>query len=317
MDQELTSLGLLERRLRMLSSGVAAEWGIYVRFLDNADEIAINADAKMDTMSLIKVPVLVTLMRRVDRREVSLERKIALEDDQKRLGTGVFRCFDTGATFSLRDAAWMMEIVSDNTATDICLEAAGGVSAVNATMGELGIDGIEMTGTALDWFRALGGSMAPELAKMSPGEFARLGYPPLGAAGLADARANYHFGTGRPFSLGTPRAFGELLSRIEAKTCASAASCDLMLKILSGQQLRNFMPRFVWGASFAHKTGNFEPFIASDIGIATPVRGPKVIICLMSQRHNGARGVIEDCLGRMAELIVLEAERRPCQTNSG
>ena len=239
----------------MLSSGVAAEWGIYVRFLDNADEIAINADAKMDTMSLIKVPVLVTLMRRVDRREVSLERKITLEDDQKRLGTGVFRCFDTGATFSLRDAAWMMEIVSDNTATDICLEAAGGVSAVNATMGELGIDEIEMTGTALDWFRALGGSMAPELAKMSPGEFARLGYPPLGAAGLADARANYHFGTGRPFSLGTPRAFGELLSRIEAKTCASAASCDLMLKILSGQQLRNFMPRFALGEAHRRELG--------------------------------------------------------------
>jgi len=40
------------------------------------------------------------------------------------------------------------------------------------------------------------------------------------------------------------------------------------------------MPRYVWGAAFAHKTGNFPPYISSDIGIATPVSGSKVIICL-------------------------------------
>ena len=70
------------------------------------------------------------------------------------------------------------------------------------------------------------------------------------------------------------------------------------------------MPRYVWGTQFAHKTGNFEPFIASDIGIVTPARGTKAIICLMSQHHRGPRGLLDDCLGRIAELIVLEAERR-------
>jgi beta-lactamase class A len=173
---------------------------------------------------------------------------------------------------------------------------------VNATTHQLGIEGIRMMGTAIDWFRALGGSTLP------PGESARRGYPPLSAEGMADARARYHFETGRPFSLGTSRVFGELLSRIEAKTCASAPSCDFILEILSAQQLRDFMPRYVWGAAFAHKTGNFPPYISSDIGIATPVSGSKVIICLPTQRHNGARGVIEDCLGRMTELVVLEAE---------
>jgi beta-lactamase class A len=305
-----SALSLLERRLRMLTQGVAAEWGVYVRFLDNYDEIAINADTMMDTMSLIKLPLLVSLMRRVDRGEVDLGRRITLAEDQKRLGTGILRYFEAGANFSLRDAAWLMEAVSDNSATDICLEAAGGVDVVNGTMRELGIEGIRMTGTALDWFRALGGSMAPELATLPPGEFARRGYPSLGAEGIAAARARYHFETGRPFSLGTPRAFGELLSRIEARTCASAASCDFILEILSAQQLRDFMPRYVWGAAFAHKTGNFAPYISSDIGVATPVKGSKVIICLLTQRHDGARGLIEDCLGRMTELVILEAESR-------
>ncbi|MDQ0394425.1 serine hydrolase [Labrys monachus] len=307
---ELTRLAVLERRLRTLAASANAQWGIYVRFLDNGEEIAIEADRKMDTMSLIKVPILVALMRRVDRGEVSLDQPITLEEDHKRLGTGVLRLFGAGATFRLRDALWLMEVVSDNTATDICLEAAGGVAAVNAAMAELGIDGIEMTGTALDWFRALGGSMDPELARMPPGEFARRGYPALGAAGTADARARYHFEVGQPFSLATPRALGELLARIHARTCASEASCALMLEILAGQQLRSFIPRFVWGAGIAHKTGNFEPFIASDIAIATPWRGPPVVMCFLTGRFNGQKNVLEDCLGRMAELVVLEAETR-------
>jgi beta-lactamase class A len=306
----LTSLALLERRLKTLAAGAAAQWGVYVRFLDNGDEIAIEADRKMDTMSLIKLPILVALMRQADRGAVRLEETITLDDDHKRLGTGVLRLFGAGATFSLRDAAWLMEVVSDNTATDICLAAAGGVAAVNASMTELGIDGIEVTGTALDWFRALGASMDPELARVSPGEFARRGYPALGPVEMIDARARYHFETGQPFSLATPRALGELLSRIHAKTCASPTSCDLMLEILSGQQLRNFIPRFVGAAGFAHKTGNFEPFIASDIAVVTPLRGAPVIVCLLTSGFNGPRAMMEDCLGRMAELVVLEAERR-------
>ncbi len=309
-EEGLTALGLLERRLKALSSDIAAEWGIYIRFLDNGDEIAINADAKMDTMSLIKVPILTALMRRVDLGEVSLQESITLLDDHKRLGTGVLRLFASGATFSLRDAAWLMVVISDNTATDICLERAGGVAAVNATMRHLGIDDIEMTGTVLDWFRALGGSMDPELARISPGEFARRGYPAIGSAALADARARYHFETGRPFSLASPRALGKLLGHIYAKTCVSAQSCDLMFEILSGQQLREMTPRFVWGAEFAHKTGNFEPFIASDIAIVTPIRGAPVVMCFLSQRHHGPRGTLENCIGRMAEQVVLAAEAR-------
>lgn len=304
------SLDILTRRLSTLAAGVRADWGIYARFLDNGDEIAIGADRMMDTMSLIKVPILIALMRRVDRGEVSLEQRIVLEDDHKRLGTGVLRLLGAGAAFSLRDAVWLMEVVSDNTATDICLDAAGGVQAVNATMAELGIEGIEMTGTALDWFRALGGSMDPALAELPPGDFARRGYPRLSPEALSDARARYHFETGRPFSLATPRALGELLARIHARTCATSASCDFVLEVLGGQQLRNFMPRFVWGAGFAHKTGNFEPFIASDIGIATPVRGTPVIMCFLSSRFNGPHTVLDDTLGRMAELVLLEAEQR-------
>lgn len=301
---------LLTRRITALASSLNATWGIYIRFLDNGDEICINADRQMDTMSLIKVPVMVTLMRMVDRGEVGLTERITLRDRDKRLGSGVLRLFDEGATFCLRDAARLMIAVSDNTATDLCLSAVGGIEAVNACMADLGIDGIQMTGSVLDWSTSLAANMDPEFEAISPEDLARRGYPPIGELATSEARKRYHFEGGRPFSLGTPRAFGKLLLRMHQRTCASAPSCDLMLEILTSQQLRNLLPRFISGTRFAHKTGNFDPFIASDIAIATPWRGSPVIMCLLTARFSGSRTVLEDCIGRISELVILEAERR-------
>jgi beta-lactamase class A len=309
-DQILDPVAILRRRLQALADGVNADWGIYIRFLDNGDEIAINADALIDTMSLIKVPILVALMKRVDRGEVDLDQQIRLEEDHKRLGTGVLRLFSAGAAFTLRDAAWMMEVVSDNTATDICLEAAGGVQAVNNTVRDLGIDGIEVTGTVLDWFRSLAGSMDPDLARVPPGTLAARGYPQLDPFSLAEARARYHFEGGRPFSLATARGLGELMAQIHSGACASPDSCEEMLRILSGQQLRQQIPKYVSGASFAHKTGSFEPFVASEVAIAKPYRGCPVVMCFLNQRHRGTKPPLEDCVARMGELVVLAAEQR-------
>ena len=53
----------LQYNLERIANGVRADWGIYVKFLANGEEIAINADAPMDTMSVIKIPILVELFR--------------------------------------------------------------------------------------------------------------------------------------------------------------------------------------------------------------------------------------------------------------
>lgn len=308
MSEKLTSLAVLERRIQALAAGTAADWSIYVRFSATGEEIAIDADRRQDTMSLIKVPILVTLMRRVARGEASLTERVVLTDDHKRLGTGVLFLMDAGASLTIKDAAWLMTVVSDNTATDICLSAAGGVEAVNAEMAALGIEGIEMTGDALTWFRALGASMDPELGIVPPGEFARRGYPDLGIAGLSDARHRYHFEGGRPFSLASARALGTLMREIHEDRCADPDTCRQIRTFLRGQQLQNLVPRYTWGVTAMHKTGNYQPFIASDLGIFEPASGSPVIISIMTQRFAGQRAVLEDTIARMGEMIIHRAE---------
>jgi beta-lactamase class A len=309
---ELSWLEVLEHRLRHLADSVRAEWGIFVHFVNGGAEIAIDADRTQDTMSLIKVPILVTLMRKVDAGEINLSTRITLADDDRRLGTGVLFLFDAGATLTLKDAAWLMVVVSDNTATDLVLDAVGGPAAVNATMAALGLDAIRMTGDALAWFRALGGSMDPELATVAPGEFARRGYPDKAPAAFAAARERYHFGPAdRPFGLATARSLGLLLLQILEGRCASPESCALIRTMLRGQQLQTMLPKYLWGVVAEHKTGNFQPFISSDIGIFTPSAGSPVIISVMTQKHRGQRALVEDTVARMGELVVHAAEGLP------
>jgi len=308
---ELDWLTILEERIRQLAEGVKAEWGIYVHFTGGAGEIAINADRQQDTMSLIKVPTLVTLMRKAERGEIDLSKRITLTDDHKRLGTGVLHLFDAGATLTIKDAVWLMIVVSDNTATDICLAAIGGADAVNAEMLDLGLDGIRMTGDALTWFRALAGSMDPDLGTVAPGELVRRGYPCKTPASFAAARERYHFGPGRPFSLATARALGHLMLQIHEDRCAAPPTCETIRTFLKGQQLQMMLPKYMWGVTAAHKTGNFPPFIASDLGIFAASAGRPVIISIMTQRHRGQRAMIEDTVARMGELIVHAAECLP------
>jgi beta-lactamase class A len=48
----------LRYNLERIANSVRADWGIYVKFLANGEEIAVNADAPMDTMSVIKIPII-------------------------------------------------------------------------------------------------------------------------------------------------------------------------------------------------------------------------------------------------------------------
>jgi beta-lactamase class A len=306
---ELSPIELLEQRLRQLSASVDAEWSIYAHFTGGSEEIDIDADRQQDTMSLIKVPLLVALMRAVERGEADLNERIVLEDDHKRLGTGVLFLFERGASFTLLDAAWLMIVVSDNTATDLCLRSVGGPEAVNREMRALGLDNIVMTGDALSWFRALAGSMDPNLASISPGELVMRGYPFKTPASFSAARERFHFGdANRPFSLASARALGQLMLQVRDNRCASPESCGLMLRMLEGQQLQTMLPKYLWGVSCAHKTGNFPPFISSDLGLFTPPCGRDVVISIMTQRHRGQRALVEDTVARMGELIVHTAE---------
>src|ERR1035438_460908 len=86
----------LESNIQGVIRSVNATWGIYIKCLETGEEIAINADQQMDTMSVIKLPLMAEAFRQMGEGKFALTDRITLTDAAKRPGTGVIRSLDAG-----------------------------------------------------------------------------------------------------------------------------------------------------------------------------------------------------------------------------
>ena len=161
-------IDLLKQKLEQISSGVSADWGIYIKSLDTGEEIAINADKVMDTMSAIKIPLLVDVYRQVDAGKINTADRFAMKTADKRFGTGVLRTLDAGLNLSFRDALELMIIQSDNSATDMAFARAGGPAHVTQTMHELGIEFHHRDGNFIRLVSRAGGGRRSQLCEVWP-----------------------------------------------------------------------------------------------------------------------------------------------------
>ncbi len=117
-------LARLQSNIERITKSVNADWGIYIKCLETGEEITLNADKQMDTMSVIKIPLMVEAFRQMEAGKFSLEDKITLKEADKRPGTGIIRSLDPGAVLTIKDLLTLMIIVSDNTATDFFTRTA-------------------------------------------------------------------------------------------------------------------------------------------------------------------------------------------------
>jgi beta-lactamase class A len=293
-------IDLLKQKLEQTSAGVSADWGIYIKSLDTGEEIAINADKVMDTMSTIKIPLMVDVYRQVDAGKINTADRIVMKTADKRFGTGVLRTLDPGLNLSFRDALELMIIQSDNSGTDMAFARAGGPAHVTQTMHELGLNAITATGTSFDWFRALAEAGDPSYAKYTPEELFTKGFPEK----LTDADVErFHFEGKHPYGLSSARDMGKLLEMIATNKAASEKSCKEMLRMMGQQQFRTRIPRFMMDdANTPHKTGDFPPFIANDVGLIETPAG-RVVVVFFSAHHRGFYSELEDAIGRMSEQV--------------
>ncbi len=265
----------LRQNIERITRGVNAQWGIYVKVLDTGEEIAIDADRQMDTMSTIKIPLMIEAFRQIEVGKFALTDKVTLTAAMKRPGTGVLRSLDDGAVFTIKDTLMLMNIVSDNTATDILFDKVGGVAAVNALMSDYGLKHTRATTPSSGWFAALAAAPSAE-------DFHRDG---TNAYGLASARE-----------------MGILLEKIARGEAVSKTASAAMLDMLRRQVYSSRLPKYVTGFRVAHKTGDFLPYIGNDVGIfESPKRN--IVVCVITANHYGVGAQLEDAIARIGELI--------------
>lgn len=166
----MTTLASLDGQLHRIGSSYSGDWTYSLVDLGTRERIGHDPDAVMPTASLIKVPVLVALYQAVHDGRVSLTDRVQYHEDQRCLGSGVLIHMTPGVEMSVRDAASLMIVISDNIATNMCIDLVG-LERVNGTMRSLGL-----TETTL--FQRLGdpkaGLDARKMSVSTAGEMTRL-----------------------------------------------------------------------------------------------------------------------------------------------
>jgi beta-lactamase class A len=112
--------------------------GVYARRLGETEEVAIRADETFPTASLVKVPILLGLLDRVERKEVSLTESLAFTKDRVYPGEDLLARFAEGEKVKMPELVFLMESMSDNSASLWCQELAGGGAAINSWLAAKG-----------------------------------------------------------------------------------------------------------------------------------------------------------------------------------
>lgn len=128
----------VRERILTVIEGFSGIIGVYAKHMGTGEEIAIRPDEDFETASSIKVPIMVEVFRQAAEARFALTDALELTRENQVAGSGVLKELTPGTRLSVRDAVMLMIIVSDNTATNMCIDLVG-VESVNATMRALGL----------------------------------------------------------------------------------------------------------------------------------------------------------------------------------
>jgi beta-lactamase class A len=128
-------------RLDDLGAELGGTVGVCARNLATGVTVAHRADERFPLASVFKVPVMVEVMRQVDRGVLRLDERLTLTEADKSPGSTLIHCHP-GLALTVRDLLYLMITLSDNTATDMLWRRVG-LGSVNATMRALGLASID------------------------------------------------------------------------------------------------------------------------------------------------------------------------------
>ena len=135
----MTSLADLDQELRRIGSDYSGTWTYALIDIASGEQIGFDSDDVMPTASLIKVPILNALYQAVHEGKLALDDRTTYREEHRCLGSGVLERLTPGVEMSVRDAAVLMIIISDNSATNMVIDLMG-LDYINEQLRRLGLE---------------------------------------------------------------------------------------------------------------------------------------------------------------------------------
>ena len=260
----------LHRTLDSLVKHYHGVLGYSIHNLDTGERLTLRGDETFPTASLIKVPILVTLFDLADKGMISLDDQLTLLKIDQVPGSGVLQFMHPGMTLSVRDAAVLMSILSDNTATNLLLDKIA-IRRVWQKMEALGL---------------------PH-TKVHAKVFLRL------ASVAPDSSVKYGLG------VTTPNEMGRLFEMLANGKAVNEKADSAMLDILGNNLDMELMQRTVSGLAVPHKTGATDS-VRTECALFR--LQSRVVACALTKQNTDTRWVVDNeaqvALGKIGEAIM-------------
>ena len=129
----------LETKLRETISGFNGDIGIYVKDLRKGKTISINADTIFPTASIVKVPILLGVMDKIQKGELAYDSTLVYKDSLLYEGGDILGSFKNDEKILLKKVMMLMLTTSDNTASLWLQSIAGKGTRINEILDSLGL----------------------------------------------------------------------------------------------------------------------------------------------------------------------------------
>lgn len=129
----------LQRQVEEAIKGFNGDIGVYIKNLENGRVVAVNADTVFPTASMVKVPILVGVMDKVERGEITLDQNLVYRDSLLYAGVDILGSLKQDEKIALGKVAMLMLTMSDNTASLWLQTLAGTGTRINEIMDSLGL----------------------------------------------------------------------------------------------------------------------------------------------------------------------------------
>ena len=268
-----------EEALRALHGRVEGDCGLYISVPGAGEALDLDGHKVINAASTIKVPLLALLLKDGEEGRLDLHAPLAMDPVNQVPGSGVLRSL-TNVTMSLWDYAVLMTVISDNSATDMVIDAVG-IDRANAFFAQEGWRETHLAG--------------------------KLYFP---KAILPDGTED--------FNSTSAADLGDMLERMMAGTLVSPTVSDQMMRIMAAQQLGRFaqvlpvqrcpdttkpMPeRPAEGkVLMCNKTGSLTNKAAHDAAAIILPDGTKATITVLTATNNNAKA--EAIMKEMAQVF--------------
>lgn len=143
------SMQAAEQAVRDLVSPYGTEVAVAVMPLDGSEGFSFNGDADFVSASMIKLLILAEYLDEVEAGALNASASYTVTSSDIVGGTGIIQNSGAGVSYTYDELARDMIMYSDNTATNILIDAMG-MDAINDKASELGLSGTSLQRRMMD-----------------------------------------------------------------------------------------------------------------------------------------------------------------------